>query len=323
MKNSRRVYILIETVLAVMLVLVAAAMLREQGERKPDRIAVILQEPDAGRWAAFKYGLRAAAEDAGVEVLIVSAEGQFSAAGEENMLERDIVDGADAVILQPVPGIGTENLLAIIGDRMPVMLVGCPSFGEEGKFSAATTGPDNYAMGAALAEELLADFGESLAEKKIGILSEMADSRELQERENGFRETLQEDSTVVWSVNSSEQESGEALLEEQTAVDMVICLDDSSLVAAGKRAAAGNLHGALVYGIGHSTEAVYYLDLGNVECLVVPDEFNVGYQSLTEVARRLGSRFYKMKNIVISHTVLYRETLFSEENQELLFTMSQ
>lgn len=30
-----------------------------------------------------------------------------------------------------------------------------------------------------------------------------------------------------------------------------------------------------------------------------------------------------MKNAVISYTVLYRETLFSGENQELLYTMSQ
>ena len=81
MKNSRKMFILIESVLAFMLILVAAAMLRERGGRQRRRIAVILQEPDAGRWAAFKYGLRAAAEDMGVEVLIVSAEEQPDAPG--------------------------------------------------------------------------------------------------------------------------------------------------------------------------------------------------------------------------------------------------
>lgn len=319
MKNSRRVFVLIETILAFMLVFVAAAMLFGQGGREPDRIAVILRDPDAGRWAAFKYGLRAAAEDAGVEVQIVSAREQFSAAGEGDLLEREVVNGADAVILRPALG-STGELPGIIGEKVPVMLVGCPSFGEDGTVSS--TGPDNYAMGAALAEELLSDFEESLAEKTIGIISEAAGAQELQERENGFRETLQE-GTVIWSVNGSEQENGEGLLDAQAPVDMVVCLDDSSLVAAGKRAAEGDLCGALVYGIGHSTEAVYYLDMGNVECLVVPDEFNVGYQSLTEVAQRLNNRFYKMKNAAVSYTVLYRETLFSRENQELLFTMSQ
>ncbi|MFR2836002.1 MAG: hypothetical protein ACLTCI_04085 [[Clostridium] nexile] len=36
--------------------------------------------------------------------------------------------------------------------------------------------------------------------------------------------------------------------------------------------------GELLYGIGQSTEAIYYLDKGIAECVVVPDEFNVGYQ---------------------------------------------
>ena len=70
-------------------------------------------------------------------------------------------------------------------------------------------------------------------------------------------------------------------------------------------------------------EAVYYLDTGIVECLVIPDEFSVGYQSLTEVAKNLNHFFHKMKNHTLSYTVLHREELFAEENQEILFTMSQ
>nr|WP_296831733.1 substrate-binding domain-containing protein [uncultured Marvinbryantia sp.] len=322
MKNSRKMFILIESVLAFMLILVAAAMLRERGGRQPERIAVILREPDAGRWAAFKYGLRAAAEDMGVEVLIVSAEEQPDAAGEETMLKREIVNGADAVILQPASG-DMEELLETIGTKVPVMLTGCPSYGDD-EAQISATGPDNEAMGEALAEELLADFGERLDGKTIGIFAGTDGSQELKERADGFTQAIEGTGGVIdWTAGAASQEDAKDILAEQTAVDFVICLDDSSLVAAGKEAAAGNLHGARVYGIGHSTEAVYYLDMGNVERLVVPDEFNVGYQSLTEVARRLDNRFYRMKNAVISYTVLYRETLFSGENQELFYTMSQ
>ncbi|EET59982.1 sugar-binding domain protein [Marvinbryantia formatexigens DSM 14469] len=323
MKDSRRVFILIEVTLAGILILVTAAMLREYRGREPDRIAVILQEPDASRWAAFKYGLRAAAEDAGVDVLIVSAGEQPDAGEEETALEREIVNGADAVILQLHPDGGTVGLLERIDGRVPVMVTGCPSFAKEG-VSAAATGPDNYAMGAALAEELLADCGGSLAGRTVGLLSDMAEAEEGKDRESGFTGALKEaGGTVAWSVQNSGQDGWEELLEAQEPVDFVICLDDSSLVAAGKEAGANNLHGALVYGIGHSTEAVYQLDMGNAECLVVPDEFNVGYQSVTEVARRLQSRFYDMKDTTVSHIMLYRETLFSRENQELLFSMSQ
>lgn len=106
-------------------------------------------------------------------------------------------------------------------------------------------------------------------------------------------------------------------------MDFVVALDNGSLTTAGEYSAANNLHGALVYGIGNSTEAVYYLDTGAVECLVVPDEFSMGYQSLTETAKRLQNFFYMMEDNTVSHTVIRREELFSEKNQEILFTMSQ
>ncbi len=106
-------------------------------------------------------------------------------------------------------------------------------------------------------------------------------------------------------------------------MDFVIALDDNSFTMAGEYAAANDLHGALVYGIGNSTEAVYYLDTGIAGCLVVPDEFNVGYQSLTEAAEILTHYFHKMHDRTVSYTVLRRDTLFSKENQEIIFTMSQ
>ena len=82
-------------------------------------------------------------------------------------------------------------------------------------------------------------------------------------------------------------------------------------------------YGKRIYGIGNSTEAAYYLDTGVVECLLVADEFNLGYQSLNEIAKELDDYLYHMQSIEVYHTIIRKEELFSEENQEILFTMSQ
>ena len=87
-------------------------------------------------------------------------------------------------------------------------------------------------------------------------------------------------------------------------------------------AAANNLHGAIVYGIGNSAQSVYYLDMGIAECLVIPDTFNVGYQSMAELVNKLES-IYEYENQEISYTVMRKENMFSKENQEVIFTMSQ
>ena len=79
----------------------------------------------------------------------------------------------------------------------------------------------------------------------------------------------------------------------------------------------------MVYGIGHSTEAVYYVDIGLAECLIVPDEFQVGYQTMTELVKKIRQPFYAMENKEVSYTVLRKDNLFTKDNQEILFTMNQ
>lgn len=70
-------------------------------------------------------------------------------------------------------------------------------------------------------------------------------------------------------------------------------------------------------------EAFYYLDTGEIQCLVVPDEFNRGYQSVAELSDSLRRFRKKPERNTVSYSTVRRETLFSKENQEVLFTMSQ
>ena len=55
----------------------------------------------------------------------------------------------------------------------------------------------------------------------------------------------------------------------------------------------------------------------------VPDDFDMGYQSLVEAAESLGFIARKPKSRTVSFTVMRKQNLFSKENQEILFTMSQ
>ena len=63
-------------------------------------------------------------------------------------------------------------------------------------------------------------------------------------------------------------------------------------------------------------EAFYYLDTGEIQCLVVPDEFNRGYQSVAELSDSLRRFMKKPERNTVSYSTVRRETLFSKENQE-------
>ncbi len=324
MKDNRKVFILVESVLAVMLIGLVVRMYWERNGESRYKVAVIIQNSDSSQWASFRYGLKMAAQDRDIELSIVSTGDILTVEEERELLETEISGGADAVIVQPVPGKETEELLKKMEKKIPVMLALCGAVTEDGNSALPVTGPDNYKAGESLAEEVCRDYGGNMEGKVFGILSEDEDSASSAERAQGLRETLERRGAAVrWSESGSFTEEGEDSLKSLPKVDFVAALDDRSLVAAGKASAANDLHGALVYGIGNSTEAAYYLDTDMVQCLIVPDGFHMGYQSLTELAEKLEHSFYQTQGQTVSCIVLRRENLFSEKNQELLFTLSQ
>lgn len=306
-------FIFIEAVLGTMVLFLAFLMLREKNVDKSYQISVIVENADDTQWSAFKYGLKMAAEDKGAEMVMVSTGASLSQEEEKKLIEEEIKNGADGVIVQPVSGEDTQQMLKKVGNKAEIMLVDDILSGIE-KFPVIQ--PDAYAIGKTLVEELLKDYGGNLEGKTLGILNGKEVLKSSAEKEKGFIEALQgTGAEIVWSDTQ--------ITENMPDVDFVIALDDNSLRAAGEMAAANNLHGAIVYGIGNSTQSVYYLDMGIAECLVIPDTFNVGYQSLTELVNKLEKAFYEYENQEISYTVMRKENMFSKENQEVIFTMSQ
>ena len=324
MKNSKKLFISIEIVLAVMVISLFFILLKENSSKDLCRISVIVQGSDDNQWAAFRYGLEMAANDYGIEMFFANTSDNLTASEEIEIIKREICNGADAIIVHPVPGDGMEEMLREIDNKVPVMLAGCTASVNKENSLLPVTGPDNYAMGRTLAEELLIDYNGNISGKTLGIAMENASQEAIINRRDGFLDALEgKDAKVCWSVSGSLEETGKKPLDKQQSVDIVVALDDISLVTAGSFSAANNLHGALVYGTGHSTEALYYLDTGIVECLVVPDEFNKGYQSLAEASKGARYFFRKMNDRTVSYTVIRRDELFSPQNQEILFTMNQ
>ena len=324
MKNSKRLFIQVEVILGITILVLAVLMFREKSRDDLYKVSVIVRDSEDSQWSAFRYGLKMAAEDFGVEVFVVSTGDILDLEEEMEYVNREIHNGADAVIMQPLPGTKGEELLKKADKKVPIMFV---EHGMSLTGSAAAipvTKPDNYALGKALGEELLKDYSGNIRGKTVGILGDIDEMEATKSRREGLLEVLKEtDAKILWSAFGAFGKEQENSLEKQPKVDIVLALDDASLKTAGACGGENNLHGALVYGIGNSTESAYYLDIGIVRCLLVPDEFSVGYDSLTEVAQNIGHWYCKMKDRTVSYHIIRRGELFTKENQDILFTMIQ
>ena len=321
MMNNKKGFVLTEVILMIMVIGLALMMISGQNKKALDKVSVILENAGDSQWSALKYGLKMAAEEEGIELAVVDVKEGLDAEAQKKVFEREIEDGADALIVQPVLDKNDQEVLKKIEKRVPVMLVGYEAEKGETRYDLPVIKEDNYEMGQALAEEMLKDFEGNIEEKKIGLLLASTDSNMLSSRECGFKDALEDKNANILELSLDSLLDREENTESK--VDIVIALDDSNLTAIGEYLASSQPHGELLYGIGQSTEAIYYLDKGIAECVVVPDEFNVGYQSLSEVARKLDHYFENMKKQTVSYSVIRKETLFSKENQELLLTMSQ
>ena len=84
---------------------------------------MIIQNSDDSQWAAFKYGAKMAAADKKTEVFVVSTAGSLSVQEEENLIEREIANGASGIIVEPANGEKTEKMLKEVEKKVPVVLL--------------------------------------------------------------------------------------------------------------------------------------------------------------------------------------------------------
>ena len=323
MISGRKAFIRTEIILGILVVIVLGFIVYNKINSGKEKIAVIVPNVDENQWSAFKYGLKMAAQEYDIDIVVISKEGMQTASDERAVIEQEIRKGADAVIIKPISDSDEGAKIKQITGKVPVMIVG-DKLTDDGKSVFQTIEPDQYAMGVDLAKQLLENNNGNLVGKTIGIYSEYEVSEAAAMRRKGVIDTLEGcGAQILWDVSKNSESNEEVNLQTQRKVDIVMALDNASLVEAGEAAANNNLYGALVYGIGNSSEAVYYLDTKWVQCLVVPDEFEAGYQSVTELVNRLRKRWHKIADKQVAYTVLTRDNLFSKENQYLLFTISQ
>ena len=243
-----------------------------------------------------------AAEDSKVILNYVVVPPTATLAEEQLLAEQEIADGARAVLLEPVSTAGSGKMAEKLSQRAAVVLLGeradMEAAGHFGSVSA-----DNYAIGVVLGKEiaeLLPDGG------RIALLPESDARGSIAARRQGIREALRGSAVQVQ--------------EETQGVALLVGLEDSALTAAAESAAAEEKR-PLVVGVGNSNRNIYALDRGDIADMIVINEFNMGYLAVAEAKKKLSSGLREMEQLRVGDTLVARDTMFSAENQKLLFPL--
>ena len=290
------------TIAATALALLLILQTTRQAEPQRARIAVLARRDVDVSDAALFAGMEKAAEDSKVILNYVVVPPTATLAEEQLLAEQEIADGARAVLLEPVATAGSGKMAEELSQRAAVVLLGERADTEAaGHFGSVSA--DNYAIGVALGKEiaaLLPDGG------RIALLPESDEQGSIAARRQGIREALRGSAVQV--------------REETQGVALLVGLEDSALTAAAESAAAEEKR-PLVVGVGNSNRNIYALDRGDIADMIVINEFNMGYLAVAEAKKKLSSGLREMEQLRVGDTLVARDTMFSAENQKLLFPL--
>lgn len=319
MKNSKLFPAMILG-LAALIVLITVIMIRESGNPDPpEQIHVIVDNSSDNRWVQFIAGMQKAAEDQKVKLTVVPTGSFHSIAEEKKLVESAAAEGADGVILQLISDRNAAAMLEEISGKIHVELVDNGETETMG-YTTGIVSPDHKAMGKTLAEEVTALYRGALDKSTIGVLQINSSSSAMRQRTEGFTEELEaQGGQIAWKLEmTANSRSMKEMLADQDPPDILVALDNASLETAGEYAAAQEKD-ILVVGTGTSTKAIYYLDSGAVQSMVVPEDFMMGYQSVTDLTNFIRRDTFLPQIRNVQYRVIHRDTLFADENQGILF----
>ncbi len=290
------------------------------------QVVVVVSNSSSERWNSLKAGLTQAARDNNIDLNCVYTDYLDNIHEQSDLISQAITDGADGIITDFCLSMGTEEIVQSISSRVPVeFIINNVDTDADVSGSHATVMVDNYAVGRAIGNELVIDYGDQLKDMSVGIIAGNQQKYALQDRLRGFRDAVSEKQPdIAWTV---EESRFLAPMIQRTMgnhpVQLLVGLDNDSLEAAVDYVSESGDEDISLYGAGCSEKLVYYIDNGTIASMILPDEFSIGYQSLTDLAAKLRNRMVTLEDRMQEYNVVHRDNLFREENQRILFPIVQ
>lgn len=323
-KNKKQGFLTVLILFAVAVLTLLMAF-GQKDEKKSYTVSVIVNNSGSSRWTSLKEGADAAAKDYHIRLKYVTTGEFWGNQNELDMIAKEVESGVDGIVVQMYASDGVYKKLESLLPKEKCVLIETDIAPEE---YYQTVGPDNKELGKALAERICRDFGDDLQGKTVGILSGNTGQLALRQRLEGLSERLQEaGAQIQWQMAEMGRRPDQGLFEENWAkgADIVVALENDETERAvdymeEKPEAAS---GSVLYGIGNSEKIVYYLDQGLIRALLVPNEFHMGYQSVEELAMKLGYYTTEKRNVTTGYLLIDKASLYDAANQKILFPIVQ
>jgi ribose transport system substrate-binding protein len=258
-------------------------------------IAVIPKGVSHSFWLTVKAGAEAAGKDLDVRIVWKGAAQETDYSGQINIVEDMINQRVDGIVLAPSHG---ESLVPMVeraqAAGIPVTIF--DSGISTGKYLSYVS-TDNRNGGVVAAKRM----GEKLGGKgKVAILGVKKGSVSTDEREEGFRDTIQKEFPRITLVpiifygeaNAAKSlQAAEDLLTSNSDLAGLFASNESSTVGAVRaiqqRALAGKV---TLVGFDATADLVRNVREGAIDSLVLQNPFKMGYEGVKTIVDKIGGK---------------------------------
>ena len=311
--NRDRLYLGFVTALIVTVVIYASyGLLNSEKKDTHYVVSVIVSNSGSDRWNAFKEGLNQGADEAGLYLNVVSAPAFSRVEEEYGIIGRELENGADGVIVALCDTSDLGGRLSELVSEDRVVLIDSDLDLEGGH---ALVQPDAKAIGEAIAQMILDE--KKTAGKTIGVLTGNQQTLAGRKRLEGFCKKIKEAGREIRFCAETDKQFQE---EMKATPDILAALESDAMeMALDLLTEGGQTPDCSLYGEGRSERAVYYLDRGHIQGMIVPDEYAMGYESAQLIQKQLEHTESSTTQIETGFISVTKEKMYDKEAEKILF----
>lgn len=309
-------------VLLIVMIWAAMGIFKEPEAPELIKVSVVVEDSNNPKWTPFKLGLETAAKEANVDLTIVSTSVWDSVKEQWSLIDQKKTDGAEGIIVAPFDETGTDAYYEPLSWEVALCMVKTGVDKGTDIKNAQTAIPDYNDLTKLIMSQIKADYGRTLNGQRVILLTCHYHDQEVSYIMDQLEESLKAEGCTI-AGKSKTQDSINQVWKMKRKQDIVIALDDDSLLIAAQKLNQETEKGCKLYGLGVSESCIYYLDKSIISGMVVTDDFNMGYESLLSVAKRVRNKYGDSEPLSVEAFSIRPDDVHNPEIEKRLFPVIQ
>lgn len=309
-------------VLVLLFLLSSTDLIIKEAKKKIYSVSVIIADTNDDYFTNFRKGMDSAAEKMQADVSFITLYYGNNVYEQIEMVKREMRDGADAIILDPV---NEEKILK----QLDEISVSCPIvwLGESTESSAISVSlhGNRFEEGKMLAEKALEELSEEdEKDVQIWLITEGLDFSGNQKVYDGAVSVLEEHGLTYQLLESRSKELIRQELIRNTGIGkkpVLFALDTESLDTAAKIAEENPEYEEKIcgiYGIGCTMGSLRQMERGRINGAVVRNRYDEGYRSVY-YAVMAAEKNQKHEDIEMESFYIESKDLYDPQYEKLLY----